>query len=49
MNGMTKLLRGGIVVSFDNRPTALRLHGEIQEGFETFEDLISSGRISCDI
>jgi hypothetical protein len=29
-NGMTKLLRGGIVVNFDNRPTALRLHRDSQ-------------------
>src|ERR1700733_7948071 len=30
------------------RETALRLHGEIREGFETFEDLIGSGRILCE-
>jgi taurine dehydrogenase large subunit len=27
---------------------ALRLHAEIQEGFETFEGLISSGKIDCE-
>jgi taurine dehydrogenase large subunit len=30
------------------RDTALRLHGEILEGFETFEELIRSGDIRCE-
>ena len=30
------------------RDIALRLHAEIQDGFETFEDLISSGNIDCE-
>jgi taurine dehydrogenase large subunit len=30
------------------RDVALRLHAEVQEGFETFEDLIRSGNIDCE-
>jgi len=30
------------------RDVALRLHSEIQDGFETFEHLISSGNIDCE-
>ncbi len=30
------------------RDVALRLHAEIQEGFETFEDLIETGNIACE-
>lgn len=30
------------------RDIALRLHAEIQEGFETFEDLIGRGNIACE-
>ncbi len=30
------------------RETALRLHREIEEGFETFEDLIARGPIACE-
>lgn len=30
------------------RDVALRLHAEIQDGFETFEDLIKTGNIDCE-
>jgi taurine dehydrogenase large subunit len=30
------------------RDVALRLHAEIQDGFETFEELITSGKIACE-
>lgn len=30
------------------RDVALRLHAEIQDGFETFEELITSGEIACE-
>lgn len=30
------------------RDVALRLHAEVREGFETFEELISSGDIACE-
>lgn len=30
------------------RDVALRMHAEVQEGFETFEELIRSGGIECD-
>ena len=30
------------------RDVALKLHAEIQDGFETFEELISSGEIACE-
>jgi glycine/D-amino acid oxidase-like deaminating enzyme len=46
-NAAGRLSRAQWIARF-GRDTALRLHAEIEEGFATFEDLITGGAIDCE-